>query len=398
MRRCVLGHSLICVVIYLGATAPNAPAGEAATYESNWAAFVSEMDGHYPFFELKGIKDDWAKFKEQAAPKAKACASDAAFLNLVREAIYCLRDSHMGISNTKAKIPPPEPEYYPGVSFMRATQDRVVVMGADQSGPKPGTVVVEIDGKPARAFLEERAKEAWAAGGPFSSTQRARLFEYRIPFRGKKGEKHSLTLLTAAGKQTATLVSTTEAHGWPHTYNMPPQLTRNGTCSFAQLPSGCGYIYLRQVDGTTAAGIGAALTAHKTAKGWIVDLRGNGGGGYSEDLIEQLRAIPKPVAVLIDAGCISAGETLARDLTRICGARLFGEATAGASSAKRQWSFPSGLATLMLSVRGRAGTDGKTIEFNGVTPDETVEAVPEEVQAGKNSTVLRAEEFLSKQR
>ncbi len=102
-----------------------------------------------------------------------------------------------------------------------------------------------------------------------------------------------------------------------------------------------------------------------------------------------VQAAPDAILILHDAKIV---------FINAAGARLFGETTAGSSSAKRQWSFPSGSATLTLSVRGRAGTDGKTIEFHGVAPDEVVEAVPEEVQAGKNSAILRAEEYLSKLR
>jgi len=83
---------------------------------------------------------------------------------------------------------------------------------------------------------------------------------------------------------------------------------------------------------------------------------------------------------------------------KTCDARLLGETTAGASSAKRQWSFPSGFATLTLASRSRFGPDGQPIEFNGVAPHDIVEAVPEEVQRGQNSTILRAEEYLAKKR
>ncbi len=74
--------------------------------------------------------------------------------------------------------------------------------------------------------------------------------------------------------------------------------------------------------------------------------------------------------------------------------RVFGSATAGSSSAKKQWKFPSGMATVMFSIRGRQGEKGKTIEFYGMKPDVAVEAVPEEVVDGRNSEILRAQEFL----
>jgi len=101
---------------------------------------------------------------------------------------------------------------------------------------------------------------------------------------------------------------------------------------------------------------------------------------------------------LIDAGTLSAGETLARDVAKVCKARLFGETTGGASSAKRLWEFPSGVGNVSLPTRSRWGIDGRAIEFYGIEPDVLVEPNPEEVQKGLNSGILRAEEFILSQR
>ena len=375
-------------------------AAEGASFESDWQAFTAEIDGSYPFFELKGIAADWTRCKEELGRKMKTCRTDAEFLALVADAIRVLRDAHAGFTDTRTPLPKSPPEYYPGIAFAPATEKRVVVLAGPPNNKDLacGVVVREIDKRPARDVLEEKAAAAWKEGGGFSSPQRARLFEYRIALRGKKGDAHTLTLETARGTKTVKVSCDTEARGWPHTYNMPAGLTRNGQASYGALTSGVGYIHLRGVDGQTETGIAAALGAHPEAKGWLIDLRGNGGGGYDAKLIERLRSIPKPVAVLIDAGCISAGETLARDLVQATSARLFGDTSAVASSAKKSWAFPSGRATLTLPTRSRAGLNRRPIEFNGIIPDEHVEAVPEELRSGKNSGILRAEEWLLKPR
>jgi len=186
-----------------------------------------------------------------------------------------------------------------------------------------------------------------------------------------------------------------QPRAWPHTYNLPANLTRvDRSLSYASIPSGAGYIYLRSVGTETAPSLRKALAAHPAAKGWIIDLRGNGGGGYDTNLLAQLKALPRPVVALTDAGCISAGETLARDLVQLAGAHLMGAHTAGASSSKRQWQFPSGIASVTFSTRSRWRSDGQPIEFNGIAPDDMVEAVPDEVARGLNSEILRAEEYL----
>lgn len=388
---------------------PAAAAGARARREDPrkvWAAdleaFFQEMDATYPFFDLKGIRSGWPREKKRLAARLRRCRSEGDFLVILVDALKYLRDGHIGIVEAKADFPKQDPEFYPGVSFLPATEDRVVVMGArsplDQV-LKPGTVVTHIDRKPARAWLEMLARKSWEAGGFFSSPQRARLYEYRIPMRGKRGDKHKVTYLQGRRRKTVDLVCVSEAQGWPHHYHLPEGLTTEGRSSlWGRLESGVGYIYLRRIDGSVLPAIRKALKAHPDAKGWIVDLRGNAGGGYDEELIRQLAEIPRPVAGLIDAGCFSAGETFARDLVHQAGARLFGRTTAGSSTSKRRWELPSGLATFTLPTRSRYGVSigGKRrlIEFHGIDPDVVVEAVPEEVAAGKNSAILRAEAWI----
>ncbi len=373
-------------------------------YASDLAAFFKEVDDTYPFFDLKGIRQDWAGAKPRLMEKAKTCTADTEFLGIALEAVRCLRDSHMGLQNNKAPFPQFDKKYFPGISFLPATKDRVVIMvGAEAyaSKLKPGTVVTQIDGQDARKYLDDRAKAEWSCDNPHyaSSPQRARLFVYRIPLAGPQGAKHTLKYLEQDNQRELEVSCNLEARGWPHYYNLPENRKAvNASVTYSLLPSGAGYMYLRYVRPETVEGMRNALEACPNAKGWIIDLRGNGGGGYDNSLIELLKNLPRPVVALIDAGCISAGETLARDLARFAEARLMGSKTAGASSSKRQWTFPSGIATVTFSTRSRWRNDGQPIEFNGIVPDVEVEVVPEEAARGQNSEIRRAEEYLAKNR
>ena len=393
IRRLLLAASLLCSV--------QVAARATETHQTDLAAFFNEVDTAYRFFDLKGIRGDWDEAKPRLAAQAKTCAADTEFLGIVIEAIRCLRDAHMRLSNTKAPLPALPAQYYPGLSLMPAMQNRVVVMWAADAHVgklKSGTVVTRIDGQAARAFLEAKAKAAWGGASPYfvSSPQRARLFVYRMPLTGRRGDTHTLHYLAQGKEQELRVTCDLEARGWPHQYNMPTNLTRaSRALAYRKLPSGVGYMYLRYVRTETEPGMRQALAAHPDAKGWILDLRGNGGGGYDDKLIELLKALPRPVAVLLDAGCISAGETLARDLARHANARLLGARTAGSSSSKRQWAFPSGIASVTFSTRSRWRNDGQPIEFNGIAPDVELEAVPEEVAQGLNSEIRRAEEYLA---
>ena len=193
--------------------------------------------------------------------------------------------------------------------------------------------------------------------------------------------------------------------GWPHTYAMPQNLKRYGSCLYGKLASGHGYIYLRRIDSKLIKSLDAALHDFEGIKGLIVDLRGNGGGGYSREVFKRFdkKKGPSPgipfyrgnLVVLIDAGTISAGETFARDLVYSAGAYLMGSATAGASSAKRSWQLPHKLGTIILPTRSRWGFDRQPIEYKGIAPHKTVEIVPDELQLGINSGIKRAEEYLN---
>jgi len=382
--------------------APECRAATQAKYVTDMAAFFTEVDKTYPFFDLKGIRKDWEAAKKRVAAKVRTCRSDSEFLGLVVEAMKALRDGHMSLEEPKAEIPRSPAKYYPGISFLPGIKNTVLVMyppKGSEAQLKTGTVVVAIDGKPARAVLDERVKRAWIAGGFFSSPQRAALFEYRTPLRGNQGEKHVIGYLDGRRPKRITLTSTHEASGWPHTYNMPKNMKQVGRSFwYARLASGAGYMYIRRVDAGTTPGIKEALQKTPTARGWVVDLCGNAGGGYDQNLIAAVKAMPRPVAVIIDAGCISAGETLARDFVNYAGARVFGSKTAGSSTSKKHWSFPSGIATVRISMRTRGGIGGKPIEFHGIEPHVKVEAVPQEVAGGFNSAILRAQQYLRTQK
>ncbi|HRZ58449.1 MAG TPA: hypothetical protein P5525_23665, partial [Candidatus Paceibacterota bacterium] len=204
-----------------------APEPTAAKYPSDWSAFVREVDQNYPFFELKGIRQDWTQAKVRLTERVKTCSSDSEFLDIVAEAIFCLRDAHMGLS--EAKVPPlARPRrYYPGVSFMPATQNRICIMSAEAHADtlKVGTVVTKIDGRDARTVLEEKVAEAWSTGSPYlvgvSSPQRARLFAYRWPLIASSNQTHTLHYLAEGREQELCVTCAVEPRGWPHTYNLP---------------------------------------------------------------------------------------------------------------------------------------------------------------------------------
>lgn len=363
------------------------------SYRSDLAAFFKHLDTSYPFFDLKGIRVNWEATQATLTAEVETCGSDTEFLKLVQQAIGALHDSHVGFRESKVELPRPAPRYYPGLSFMPATEQRVAVMWASDRYAEtlsPGTIITMINGQNARTYLDEAAVKTWDAGFQ-PSHQRARLFAYRIPLQDARGKEHTLSYIDGEIEKSVRLVCNDEARGWPHTYNLPDNLTKVGRSYwYSALSENVGYMYLRRIDGSIVEGIDAATAAHPAVRGWIVDLCGNAGGGYGQDLIDRIKGLSRPVAVIIDAGCVSAGETVARDFRRYADAKLYGTTTAGSSSSKQTWTFPSGIASLTLPTRSRWRADGKPIEFNGIEPDVRVEPDPADIVAGKNSAIARA--------
>jgi C-terminal processing protease CtpA/Prc len=388
-------RSLLFVLLMLG---PLEASAADTGYAADLEAFFAEVDARYPFFDLKGIRAPWEETKMRLREAVTACEGDSAFLGIVREAMGALRDSHVNFTKTRVEPPPWPVDYYPNLGFMPASEQRACVWWADEEkypNLKPGMIITQIDGEPAREYLEARGRAAWAEGFT-SGPQRARMMAYRIPMRGERGAEHSLTCEVNGLATECKLICDTEARGWAHTYNLPENLTRSGSTFYTALTENIGYVYLRRMDDSVLEGLLKAKLAQPHCRAWIFDLCGNGGGGYDNSLINVVKNWPEPVAGIIDAGCISAGETFARDLRQYAGAKLFGETTAGASSSKYTWAFPSGIATVTLPSRSRWRADGEPIEFNGITPDFLVEANPEDVAAGHNTAIESARQYLEK--
>lgn len=376
----------------------SAPAQKGRAYVADLQAYFKEVEANYPFFKVKGLSKGWTKSKKALLKRARACKNDAGFIPIVRDALAQLRDGHAGIIEIRPKVEAPERDYWPGVVLMRATKGRVVVVAAPKglANQLPrGALVDRIGNKKARKVLDERGKKAWHEGGFFSSLQRATFFEYRMALSGKRGDAHELLVVREGRRRKVTVRATYEIKGWLHLYNPPEKLEKSARSVWhATLADDVGYVWLRRMDDSAESGIQKAIAAHPGAKKWIVDLRGNSGGGYSRSMKQTIAGFGRKVAVIIDAGAVSAAETFTRDLVNVCRARTFGAVTAGSSSSKKTWTYPSGIATIRYSVRSRSGVGGKPIEFNGIAPDQPIEADPKDVAAGKNTEILAALKWL----
>jgi C-terminal processing protease CtpA/Prc len=172
---------------------------------------------------------------------------------------------------------------------------------------------------------------------------------------------------------------------------------------------GIGYIYVRRIQGDLLDRLDRAVGELKDARGLVIDVRGNSGGGFDAARAHRNFALddkeepdrPRfrgPVAVLIDSRCISAGEGWASWFVATKRARLFGEATAGASSRKRSYTLKNGLYTVTFPVKAYTGFLDRPIERRGLEPDVLVRPSARDLAAGRDTVLEAAKRHLLEQK
>jgi hypothetical protein len=184
-----------------------------------------------------------------------------------------------------------------------------------------------------------------------------------------------------------------------------PGINDAGEVSATMLAGGIGYIYVRRINANLAPSLDAAVKSLLNARGIIIDVRGNSGGGFDnrspyrvflpDDPAEPERPrYAGPIALLIDSRCISAGESFASWFAANKRARIFGETTAGASSAKVTYTLKNGLYKVVIPVRPRRGSLDHAIEYVGVAPDVPVRQNALDLANGRDTVLESAKLWL----
>lgn len=142
-------------------------------------------------------------------------------------------------------------------------------------------------------------------------------------------------------------------------------------------------------------------------KGLVIDVRGNSGGGFESrrafrnfDLSDtgepERPRFSGPIAVLIDARCISAGEGWASWFQANDRATFFGQTTAGASSRKTVVEVLNGAFKVKYSVKAYRGFLDRPIERRGIEPEYPVRQTAADLQAGIDTVLVAAADYLDR--
>jgi parallel beta-helix repeat protein len=393
------------------AAPPAAAATEKVSYEQALADLHQVLGREYPCFKLKGI--DWAVVGKELLPRAKQVNDDKQFGLLCMELVAKLEDSHALVGPGSVQVPTPEfPQWDPGFACLLDDRGQPVVYyvdpgsPADKAGLKPGTTILSVDGKSADDVMTQRMKDLSRYAG-YSSDRYLRYHAAQfLPRVMRQGQEVELKVQDAGGAQRElTLPATLRVRYLPRLPVPIKGIQDSANVSWTLLDDATGYIYVRRIGNDLVDQLDRAVGALKDAKGLIIDVRGNSGGGFDADRSfrnfdpddKEEPARPRfagPIAVLIDSRCISAAEGWASWFVAQKRARLFGEATAGASSRKRQYTLTNGLYTVTFPVKAYTGFLDRPIERKGLEPDEPVKQNAKDLAEGRDTVLEAAHKFL----
>jgi carboxyl-terminal processing protease len=279
-----------------------------------------------------------------------------------------------------------------------------------QGQASPFVIASVVPGAPAEKAGIQQGDQIEAVNG--QDVRNGDLRALSDSLRGEEGQAVTLTLRRGDGTVNVTVVRAR--------FSEPPLTMR-------VLPEGVCYLHLTTfpvsfVVGPTGRTIGQDLDYNLEqceqagAKGWIMDLRGNGGGASLAEvlgrfmdagpiLVEKDRdrsrfeqatdghifRVQRPLVVLVDGNSASASEAFAAAVQEYKRGVIMGQRSAGALNTGNIIPLPLG-AGMMVAIREVfTGVKEVAVDEVGVSPDVTLRATrdmstvpPEAIQAALN--------------
>lgn len=390
---------------------PAAPKRPKVSYEDAFADLYLTLAKRYPNFELKNI--DWKAVWKELVPRIKHVKNDRDFAYLCYELVARLEDSHAFVG--KGLISPPAvdyPRWDAGFACLLDDRGKPVVYhlvpggSAEKSGLRIGMTIDSLNGVPAIDVIPVIMKGIRRYSG-FSSERYLRYTAVR--WLGRKKDENApvkVTVEVAAGTPTTIeLNASTPVRYLPRLPVANPGIRDSGNVSWKMLSGEIGLIFVRRIRNDLIAQLDQAVGELKDAKGLIIDVRGNSGGGFdfnrahrnfvSDRSLEPDRPrFTGPMALLIDSRCVSAGEGWASWFIAKQRAKVFGSATAGASARKTTYPLKNGLFKVTFPVKPYRGYLDRIIERRGLEPDVRIRQSAKDLQQGRDTVLEAARGYL----
>jgi C-terminal processing protease CtpA/Prc len=267
--------------------------------------------------------------------------------------------------------------------------------------------VLGVGGEPSETLIDRVTTNMRRYVG-FSSDRYARYHAYRsFASREQEGEVVEVVTIDPDGNRTTFTVAATQDRRYRPRLPVPIAGIRDSAnVSWKMLDGGVGYVYVRRIREGLIPALDDAIAGLADARGIIVDVRGNGGGGFDSRRAHLNFAIDRdgeeperprfrgPMALLVDGCCISAGEGWASWFVAHRRARLFGEATAGASARKDVYTLTNGLYRVRFPVKAYRGFLNRPIERRGLVPDVPLLPSARDIANGRDTVLEAARAYL----
>ena len=330
------------------------------------------------------------------------------------ELVARLEDSHAHLLEGSAKLPQISfPQWDPGFACLEDDQARAMVYYVDRDGPaeqvgvKVGMVVLRINGEKVEDAIQRTMNQIKKYAG-YSSDRYLRYHAHRFFIRQKeRGASVKLEMLDGKGKAHNFEVPANLGVRYLPRLPVPNSGIQDaGSVSWKMLDDEIGYIYVRRIRGDLIELLDKAVGKLKDARGLIVDVRGNSGGGFDSERAPLNFALDRdseeperprykgPIALLIDSRCISAGEGWASWFIANERACVFGQATAGASSRKTVYELKNGLYKVRFPVKAYKGYLNRPIERVGLVPNVPVRQNTQDLIKGRDTVLETAMRYL----
>lgn len=369
----------------------------------------------------------WKKVRKEFRKEAKKVRDDQAHLVLLVRLLARLRDGHARVEplekgkNVRWPDDGKGRRSSPGMAWCRSGKKFYIRSSwgdAEAAGVKAGMEILSVNGVKTAKWVDAKVAEL-SDTRSFSTDHHALFFALNAGLMEPQGTRFKLQLKPVKGRKTKRTVTCGKDRFRPLGPVAPPELTAGDNISWGKTESGHGYLWVRRSRREIVGELDAIIEKLGDVEGIILDYRGNTGGGFDHDaflgrFIPEGRSIkfsgntrksagPKhfggPVVVIVNAACVSAGETGSGMFKEEGRAYMIGESpTAGMSAGKTTIELPSRLFGLYVSTHSNKSwfNDGKGIEGLGVQPHEIVDLAPKDLAAGRDTLIARAESLLAK--
>lgn len=368
---------------------------------------------------------DWDREYLDALPRVLAAQNTAAYYRELQRFVALLKDAHSDVLGPEALAA----QWYarPGLSTRMIAGRVVVTHVADAAlgaaGARVGDELLTVNGRDVQAYAQ-------AEVAPFQSSSTAqdlavRTYEYML-LAGNAGQPVHLNLAHADGTRFD-LTAPRQLRAWP--LAEPRQ-------AWTSRPDGVVVLRAGQFEDEAAAEL---MRQHADdllrARGLVIDLRHNGGGLSSagmrllswlqdapvpvtlasvradtpytlassggrlwpkwQQLDDAPGALPHehtfngPVAMLIDAGTLSAAEDTAASFKLMRRGPLIGTRSGGSTGQPLSFRLPGG-GWARICVKRDSYPDGTDFVGTGVQPDLVAETTVADVRTGRDSVLERA--------